>query len=74
MTDTGPLKCLDGPRRVTGDFQKPTVIFFLSNGERIEREWFVLFQEFQEQISVFFTYSVMLLHLLFVVLSIFMAK
>ncbi len=42
------------PRRVTGNFQKPTVIAFYQMGERIERDWFVLFQE---KNPVFFTCS-----------------
>ncbi len=53
MTETGPLKCPDGPyprsyprseasyRR----FSKAYCYCFLSNVERIERDWFVLFQK-----------------------------
>ncbi len=49
MTETGPLKCPDGsyPRSEASNMQFSNAYCYrlLSNRERIERDWFVIFQE-----------------------------
>ncbi len=51
MTETGPLKCPDGPYpRSEARNRRFSKAYYLSNGERIERDWFILFQELKKKI------------------------
>ncbi len=57
MTDTGPLNCADGsyPRSEASNrrFSKAYCFRLLSNRERIEQDWFVIFQEsFMKQVTI----------------------
>ncbi len=53
MTETGPLKCPDGPyprsMRVTGDFQKPTLIEI---GRELSENGYYVHFKFMKQVTI----------------------